>query len=257
MTNRQTPLRGVLFIGAHPDDETVMAGGTLAMLHQRGISTFIACATDGRGGESGGVPEVQTLTDLARLRQRELTCAADALGAASVTLFGYEDPVIGPDETLYGFAADENVFVDQIADLIRLKDVDVVLSHGTDGEYGHPAHIQVNRAVRRAVREHTPDVLFYSIAARVPGVEDRIWNVSDPAHFALDISPWFDAKHAAMICHRTQYELFKRRRKLKTVGEAVRTLESFHRHWPDTSGALPDDAFAALLLAAGASSPPR
>lgn len=163
-------------------------------------------------------------------------------------------PVVGPGEELYGFAADEETLAQQIAGLIREFGANVVLSHGSSGEYGHPAHIQVHRAVLRAVREQTPDVLFYTVAAFVPGQEDRLLNKSDPAHLVLDINPWLQAKLNAMICHATQHELFKRRRNLTDVRDAVRATESFHRQWPQTP---PDanDPFFAILLAAGASIP--
>jgi LmbE family N-acetylglucosaminyl deacetylase len=246
-------LGSVLFVGAHPDDETVMAGGTLALLHARGVATHVLCATDGRGGESGGVPEAATPESRARVREAELCCAVEALGVTSLTLLGYLDPVIGPGEELYAFEADQEALVGQIAVQIYRTGASVVLTHGSNGEYGHPAHVQVHRAVLRAVRERAPDVPVYTVAARVPDTEDRLWNTDDPADLVLNIAPWFEAKYAALLCHRTQHELFKRRRKLDTVREAVRTLESFHRRWPVMPGdSLPDDPFAALLLKAGA-----
>jgi LmbE family N-acetylglucosaminyl deacetylase len=258
MTDSES-LRGVLYIGAHPDDETIMAGGTLAMLHEHDIPAFIICATDGRGGEAGGIPEAEESREaLARLRAEEFRCATAALGATSATILGYEDPIIGPGDELFGFAADDDTLVQQIARHITEKAVDVVLTHGSDGEYGHPAHIQVHRAVLRAVREIVQDVLLYTTSARLPGIEDHILNQSDPAHLALDITPWSEAKYEAMLCHRTQHVLFKRRRKLETVRQAIRYTESYHRCWPQlTNSDLPDDPFAALLLAAGAWVPDR
>jgi N-acetylglucosamine malate deacetylase 2 len=248
----------VIFIGAHPDDETVMAGGTLAMLHQHGVPTHIACVTDGRGGEAGGVAEARTPAARAVVREEELRCAAAALGARSVTPLCYEDPAIGPGKELFGFAADEDYLVGQLADVIWVRGADVVLTHGSDGEYGHPAHVQVHHAVLRAVQERLQGVAVYGVAARVPGVEDRLWNQSDPAHLALDITPWIEPKHAAMECHRTQHPLFKRRRKLATVREAIRTVESFHRHWPPLSpGKQPKDSFARLMAYAGGGQPAR
>jgi len=250
-------VRGVLFVGAHPDDETVMAGGALAMLAARGIPTHVICVTDGRGGEAGGVPEAEDPARRAEVRARELACAAAALGVTKVIAFGYEDPLMGPDDALYGFAAEEGALARQIADAARgiTPPVDVILTHGTDGEYGHPAHRQVHRAVRRAVRELLPDVLLYTISAQIPGDEDRLWNRSDPAHFALDITPWAEAKIAAMECHRTQHALFMRRRQLTRVRDALRPIESFRRQWPPVAGGAPDDAFADLLRAAGAWDP--
>jgi LmbE family N-acetylglucosaminyl deacetylase len=249
-------LGGVLFVGAHPDDETVMAGGTLALLHTQGVATHVLCATDGRGGESGGVPEATTPESRARVRESELRCAVETLGVVSLTLLGYIDPVIGPDEELFAFEADFETLVRQIADQIQRTGASVVVTHGSNGEYGHSAHVQVHRAVLHAVQEQAPGVLVYTVAARVPDIEDRLWNTDDPADLVLDITPWFEAKLAAMLCHRTQHELFKRRRKLETVREAVRTLESFHRCWPVLPGdTAPHDPFAALLLHAGAWQP--
>ncbi len=249
-------VRGVLFVGAHPDDETVLVGGTLAMLAARGIPTHVICVTDGRGGEAGGVPEAEIPAQRAEIRARELACAAAALGVRTLIPFGYEDPLIGPDDALYGFAAEEAALAGQIADAVRgLVPVDVILTHGTDGEYGHPAHRQVHQAVRRAVRELLPGVLLYTTSALIPGREDRLSNPSDPAHLALDITPWAEAKVAAMECHRTQHALFMRRRQLTRVRDALRTLESFRRQWPPVDGPAPNDPFANLLRAAGAWDP--
>lgn len=248
----------VMFIGAHPDDETVMVGGTLAMLNSNGVATHVVCATDGRGGEAGDVPGTGTPATLARVREAELRCAIKALGVTSLALLGYEDPLIGPDEAVYPFPADEKVLVSQITAQIQNVGAEVVLTHGSNGEYGHPAHVQVHHAVLRAVREFAPDVVVYSVAALVPTIEDRLWNQDDPAHLILDITPWFETKHDALNCHRTQHTLFKRRRNLQTVREAVRTVEAFHRHWPAVpEGAVPEDAFSALLLKTGAQRPDR
>ena len=248
--------RNVLFVGAHPDDETVMAGGTLALLHAQGVATHLVCVTDGRGGGTSGVPGMDTPEALARARVEELRCATIALGFTNVTQLGYIDPVMGPGEELYGFEADENTLAAQIAAHIRERAADVVLTHGTDGEYGHPAHRQVHRIVLRAVREHALKVVVYGVAGWVPDIDDRLWNHSDPAHLALDVTPWIAAKHAAMLCHRTQFDSFTRRRHLKTVEEATRQIESFHRHWPPTPVSdTPDDAFAVLLRANGAWTP--
>ena len=196
--------------------------GTFALLKARGVGTHVVCATDGQGGETGGLPEITTREMLATVRRQELRCAGNALGLDSVTLLGYEDPVVGPDETLFSFQADENTLVAQIVAQIRLIGADVVLSHGSNGEYGHPAHVQVHQATRRAVEQHAPDAVFYGVAALVPAVEDRLWNRDDPAHLALDITPWIERKHAAMLCHRTQHALFMRRRALQTVQQATR-----------------------------------
>ena len=110
----------------------------------------------------------------------------------------------------------------------------------------------VSRATLEGIRHLFPNTLVYTVAARVPTLEDHIWNQNEPAHFALDIRPWSEAKVAAMECHVTQHALFKRRRSLKTVREALRTVESVRRQWPEVPEGLPQDLFASLLQQAGA-----
>ncbi len=248
-------IQSLVFFGAHPDDETMLIGGTLAMLASRGVRVHIVCATRGEGGEIDPACDA-TRETLGAVREAELRCAARALGAASVDILGYVDPLIGEDEALFPFEVDFDTLTRQIADLCRRYEADVVLTHGADGEYGHPAHTLMHQAARRAMSALPPRTLFYSGAAAVPGIEDHIWNQSEPAHLALDVRPWLDIKERAALCHCTQHALFKRRRNLKTVREALRTVESVRRHLPPLdAGEPPDDAFAAMLRAAGAWQP--
>lgn len=250
-------LQHALCLFAHPDDETVLAGGAIALLSAHGIRVHLACATRGEGGETGDPPVVADQSLLGGVRERELRCAAAQLGIDAITLLGYVDPVIGEGDALHAFDADFDTLVDQIATLIAETEADLVLSHGPDGEYGHPAHKLMFRATQAAVGKRAdPDLLFYSIAASVPGTEDRLWNASRPAHYWLDILPWAAQKIAAMECHRSQHALFKRRRKLATVREALRRTESVYREWPGTNGAPPTDQFAALLQQVGAQAAP-
>jgi len=249
-------ITSVLGVFAHPDDETIMAGGALAMLHTRGVPTHLVCATRGEGGERGDPPVVADQAALGPAREAELRCAAGELGVTSLTLLGYVDPVVGPDGELSPFAADFDELAARIADLIAGCRAAVVLAHGPDGEYGHPAHRLIHRAVLAAVQTYAPATLFYSVAAGVPGIEDHLWNASRTAHLALDIDPWLAAKIAAMLCHRSQHALFKRRRGLARVEDAPRHVESFYREWPPAGDGPPEDAFADLLRAAGAVTPP-
>ena len=243
----------VVFIGAHPDDETDMIGGTLAALSAHGAHTTVVCATDGRGGEDGGVPEAAEPEARARVREAELRCAIRALGVHELILFGYEDPAIGPNEELYPYTDDEETLVTRIADVIRQTGADVVLTHGSDGEYGHPAHVQTHRAVMRAVQEHAPHVLLYTIHAYVPNLDTRSWNLHDPAHLLFDITPWFEQKYAAMLCHRTQHQLFLRHRGSSDVRDVTRSVETVRRWQPPLPDAeAPQDIFAETLLALGA-----
>ncbi len=244
-------MRSILVIGAHPDDETMLVGGTLALLSQHGVPIHLVCATRGEGGEVGE-PPVCSRDELGAVRDQELRCAAQALGLRSVTLLNYIDPLVGPDEALFPFECNYETLVGQIRDAIQKVDAEVVLTHGSDGEYGHPAHQLLHWAARDAVHHSSLNPLFYSFAASVPGIEDRLLNDSDPAHLAIDVRPWLDQKEAAAVCHFSQHALFKRRKNALTIREVLRTTESFHRHLPPVDEGYPQDPFAALLRAAGA-----
>lgn len=248
-------MKSVLVLGAHPDDETMITGGTLALLSSRSVAVHILSATRGEGGELGE-PPVCERSEAGRVREAELRCAGQVLGAASVSFLGYIDPLVGPDEELYPFEADFDVLAGQTARAIEQTGADVLISHGTDGEYGHPAHRLMHRAAAAAIRRLSNPPLFYSFAADLPGVDDHMWNESDPAHLALDIRPWLDTKEAAAQCHVSQQGLFMRRHPGETLRQALRTVETFHRHHPPIEpGSMPHDDFAELLLAAGAWTP--
>lgn len=247
-------LNTALTLLAHPDDETVLVGGTLAMLAAHGVAVHVVCATRGEGGEAGEPPVVTDRRDLGQAREAELRCAAERLGAASVDFLGYIDPEIGPENQLGPFQADFETLVSQLMDHVQRAQADLVLVHGPDGEYGHPAHQLMHRAAMTAIERLSDPPLVYSIMATVPGIDDHIWNESRLAHFALDITPWAEQKIAAMLCHVSQHALFLRRRKLAAVHDALRSLESFYREAPSVDGDHPDDAFARLLVEAGTNS---
>jgi N-acetylglucosamine malate deacetylase 2 len=248
-------IRSVLSIGAHPDDETRLAGGTLTLLAERGVQVHILCATRGEGGELGE-PAVCERERIAEVREQELRCAAEAIGAASVDFLDYIDPLVGENDTLFAFEADDALLIGQIQDAIRRRQADVVITHGSDGEYGHPAHMLLHRAVREAVEAMGEDApLLYSWCAQIPGFDERILNKSDTAHLVLDVQPWFDKLEAATECHRSQRALFVRRKQAQSIREILIPNESFHRHLPPVEGGTPDDDFARLMREAGASTP--
>jgi LmbE family N-acetylglucosaminyl deacetylase len=244
-------LQSAVCFFAHPDDETILAGGIVALLARQGVHVQVVCATRGEGGELGEPPVVPNRDFLGAAREAELRCAVHTLGATA-TVLGYVDPTVGAGDALYPFAVEFDALAAQFGDIARRYHADLVLTHGADGEYGHPAHQLVHRAVRAGVPVAMPETLIYTVAACVPSIEDRLWNQSEPAHLALDIQPWGAVKVGAMLCHVSQHALFKRRRGLRTVPEALRTTESVRRAWPDTDGKPPQDAFADLLREAGA-----
>lgn len=223
---------------AHPDDETLLCGGTLALLAARGVSVHVVCLTRGEGGELGEPPRCAR-SALGAVREQELVCAVGKLGGKSLTLLGYVDPEIGPGETLSAPEHDPVMLSGQIVSSLRQFKPEVVLTHGSNGEYGHPAHQLLHRMARIAVQslgEAAP--LLYSFAAAYPEHPyPRLANADDPADIVVDVRAYLDQKEAAALCHATQNALFVRRRseqagRALSVREVLLTEEAFHRHWP-------------------------
>jgi LmbE family N-acetylglucosaminyl deacetylase len=133
---------------AHPDDEALLTGGTLARLAAEGNRVVIAVACDGVMGEATGAG--------ARVRLDELDVSAAALGVARVVHLGYADSGHGPlfypdppDRVRFArVATDEAAAV--LADLLREEDADVLLSYDPQGGYGHRDHVKVHEVGARA-----------------------------------------------------------------------------------------------------------
>jgi LmbE family N-acetylglucosaminyl deacetylase len=247
-------MMNILAFFAHPDDETMLAGGTLAILSRSGAQVHYLCATRGEGGEVGE-PPICDPEILGEVREKELVCAVQALGGRSLTFLGYTDPRVGPEEELYAYTDDLTMLSGQVATSIRQFQPEVVITHGSNGEYGHPAHIITHQAAAIAVLsfgEQAP--LLYSVAATFRDhPKPFLANQDDPAHLVLDVTPVMLQKEQAAMCHRTQHALFVRRaseeagRQL-TVPEVIMQLEGLHRHQPPLeNGKAVEDPFAQTL----------
>lgn len=151
---------------AHPDDESLLTGGTIAQAAAAGHRVVLVVATRGERGLAGqgdGMGE-----DLAQVRLTELSRAAEILGCQRVVVLGYGDSGLHPaSEDRAAFAnTDVDAAATRLAAILREVDADVLTVYDAHGGYGHPDHVQVNRVgVRAAELAGTPVVL----EATVPG----------------------------------------------------------------------------------------
>lgn len=223
----------VLAISAHPDDESGFAGGLLARYAEEGHQVYILETTRGEGGEVGD-PPVGPKERLGEYREQETRCAAAALGVVELRFLGFVDPSIEVGEPGRAIAAGMEEFASAIARQIQEIQPDILVTHGTNGEYGHPQHIYTHQAVRHALRGLNPwiphEVLTWC-ANTGSNAEDRLTNRDDPADFTLELegTDWFERKVAAMECHRSQHAMFFRNTGANSVREMVRGTEAFRR----------------------------
>lgn len=139
----------LLFIGAHPDDETFGVGATLAKYATSGFAVYYACATR---GEAGTVePELlKGHASQGDLRWSELKCASNVLGLKDVFYLGYRDSGMQGWEDnrhpLALMAAPLQEVVGRMVKVIRETKPQVVVTFDPIGGYRHPDHIATHKA---------------------------------------------------------------------------------------------------------------
>ncbi|OBJ52862.1 PIG-L deacetylase family protein [Mycobacterium sp. 1423905.2] len=145
----------VVAFHAHPDDEVILTGGTLARAAAGGHRVVLVTATDGRVHNAD-----------ADCRLDELRSSAAILGAHRVECLGYADSGFGPDfypdppgRVRFGRASVDEA-AQQLAAILRDEKADLLLSYQSNGGYGHRDHVQVHHVGKRAAElAATPRVL--------------------------------------------------------------------------------------------------
>jgi LmbE family N-acetylglucosaminyl deacetylase len=214
--------RTVLAIFAHPDDESLACGGTLARLADAGARVVLLC---GSRGESGSIsdPALVPDGDLGRVRTRELAEAAQVLGVSDVIVSNH------PDGDLRWDAVPE--FHAEIVRAIERFRPEAVITFAEDGLYWHLDHIGVHERTYTAVKSFgaaAPPLYFVTMpkgimrelvqAAHAKGgapLDSSFWGIEPdafgdaalPPTFSVDVRDWIPRKLAALRCHRTQMGL--------------------------------------------------
>lgn len=138
---------------AHPDDESIQTGGTLAKAAAAGHRTVLVFGTRGEHGEvdDGFLEPGETLGER---RTKETQRSAEVLGVSRVEFLGYVDSgMIGtPENDAEGsfWQADVDDAARRLAEILTEEQADVLTIYDSDGGYGHPDHIQVHRVGARA-----------------------------------------------------------------------------------------------------------
>lgn len=147
--------RTMVFVGAHPDDETFGLGGTMAKYAAQGVKVYYACATRGEVGAAD--PEhLKGHDSPGDMRWSELECAARELGLAGVIHLGYRDSGMPgsadnqhPDSL---FMAPLEEVTGRVVKVIRDLHPQVVITFDPIGGYRHPDHIAIHQATVAAFK---------------------------------------------------------------------------------------------------------
>jgi LmbE family N-acetylglucosaminyl deacetylase len=216
--------RTIVFFHAHPDDEVLLTGGTMARLTAEGHRVVLVTATTGGAGLASSA--VTVTESLAAVRLGELARSAQLLGCARLEVLGYADSGMHGDlnpESSFSRASPEaaarrlaGVLIDEAADALTVYD--------SAGGYGHPDHRQVHAVgVRAAELAATALVLEATIDRRVLGRALRLarWTLpnttqlsaatirtwyADPARIThrVDVRRYLSQKRQAMAAHTSQ-----------------------------------------------------
>lgn len=152
------PDGGVLFVHAHPDDECVATGGSIARLVAEGVRVDLVTCTDGAEGEihDPTLDPEEARPRLAAIRASELACSIDALGGGAIRhhTFGYRDSgMIGTDANAHPdsfWQTDLAEATGRLLEIVREARPRVIVSYDENGNYGHPDHINAARIARDA-----------------------------------------------------------------------------------------------------------
>ena len=216
---------------AHPDDEAIATGGTMALASAAGHRVVLIVATDGELGFT--VPGVaETPEALGAHRRAETQGAASILGVHRVEFLGYHDSGMAGEDTNNDPAcfaqADVEGAAERVAAILIEERADAFTIYDDHGGYGHPDHIAVHTVGTRAGElAEVPSVVWATmnrdkIREQMAGAADLIAELGDAMDddppkmdedmgspeslitHGLDVSSVVDAKRRAMVAHGSQ-----------------------------------------------------
>ena len=228
----------LLCVLAHPDDESLGFGGTLAKYAFEGVETYLVTATRGERGRFGSGSEFPGFAAVGKLREAELLAAAKELGLREVRFLDYIDGELDQ-------AKPAEIIAKIVAEVRRVRP-HIVLTFGPEGAYGHPDHIAICQfstaatvcaadpsfsVTGRGSPPHRVSKLYYlawshakweayqagfrDLKSKVDGIERRAAPWPDWAlTTALDTHEHWQTVWRAVCCHETQLGIYSQLERL-------------------------------------------
>jgi LmbE family N-acetylglucosaminyl deacetylase len=209
----------VVFFHAHPDDEAIFTGGTIARLAADGARVVVVLATSGEFGVHHGAASA-----LSEHRGDETRLACSILGVHRLEFLGYSDSgLVPPGEPLPDMAfaiADVEEAASRLTAILVEERADALVYYDEGGIYGHADHLAVHRVGRRSAELAAIDTVYESTVDReyLHFVETHLVDLAllglheavpagVPTVFVsttVDVRDVIDAKRQAMAAHASQ-----------------------------------------------------
>jgi len=256
-----SPRLRLLCVLAHPDDESLGTGGTLAKYASEGVETFVVTATRGERGRFGDVEPRPGPDVVGRAREAELRAAAGGLGVKEVSFMDYLDADLDQ--------APPQEVIEKIAGHVCRIRPQVVVTFGPDGAYGHPDHIAISQFTAAAIVRAAADsdegsgsdrsahavskcyhitwdeqnwtayqLAFKKLSSKVDGVERlAVVHPSWLITTIVDASAHWETVWRAVQCHKTQMSVYGRLSELTPdEHKALWGRQSFYRVFSTVNG---------------------
>jgi LmbE family N-acetylglucosaminyl deacetylase len=236
--------RSILFVYAHPDDESHWGAGIAARYHDEGTRTVLVTATRGERGTTGDLCSVD---ELPRVREQELREAVRILQFDELHLLPYQDKQLAsapPDEIRR-----------TLVTIVRRERPPVVVTFDPNGFNLHTDHLAISRFTSDAVSaaadpRWSPD-LGPSHAVRrllwIPTLEP--WQDDDftslpGVDFLIDTAKWWQHRARALAAHRTQHVLLNKLYLQRPDVERILGFDVLRHAWgPPLARRPADDLF--------------
>jgi LmbE family N-acetylglucosaminyl deacetylase len=257
---------------AHPDDESLGTGGTLAKCATEGVATYLVTATRGERGRFGDSKVPPPPAVVGKAREAELLAAANELGLREVNFLDYPDGALD--------TVDPADAIGKIAGHFRRVRPQVVITFGPEGAYGHPDHIAISQLTTAAIvcaadpafgdpaagEPHRVNKLYFiawspkkwtayqaalrKLVVHVDGEERQAvpwpdWAITT----VIDTSGVWPAVWRAVSCHRTQMSIYGKLEGLSDDHQrALWGTQEFYRVFSGVNGgrAQESDVFEGL-----------
>jgi LmbE family N-acetylglucosaminyl deacetylase len=258
---------------AHPDDESLGVGGTLAKYADQGVEIHLITATRGERGRFGETYDSPGLEVVGKTREQELIAASKELGIRKLSFLDYIDGDLDK--------ADATEVIAKITNHIRDAKPQVVLTFDPVGGYGHPDHIAISQFAMAAVVSSADGNCQTGPTGQLPhkvskfyymAWSEKKWDAFQAAFKKLSMTvdgytrvanPWkewsvttrFDASEywprvwRAVSCHKTQMAIYKNLGDLSEDNHrAIWGTQEFYRVFSLVNGGreLETDLFAGL-----------